>query len=900
MRLNRFFQLSALAAAVVLSGCGGDININISETAPPTNGGGGNGGGGTPPPTGDCPEWASEGESLSGYELPVCEITGTFTEDRTLTNDILWALDGRVAVGNDKADSATLTIEPGTYLFGKSGADFLVVRRGSQLEANGQADAPIVMTSLQNMLGLSDHSSVGEWGGLVLLGQAPVNGCDQANLENCSIEAEGDAGPYGGEISDDNSGTLRYLQVRYAGYEVLPDNELNGITFGGVGSGTTLEYIQVHNNLDDGIEFFGGTADAKYIVLTGNQDDSLDWDAGWNGRLQHVLVQHSPTNQKANRGIEADNSSSNFSATPMSRPVIANMTILGNSYDADDDAEGILLRRGTSAELYNFIVTGDPDMGECFELNDQETVDNATSGDLRFEHSIISCSEPFRNSTDAGGNVTFNAEEWFLAQEGNMLVDPLLGGYMPSAVSPALGAGRNVANDIDPWFDEVDYIGAFDGENDWTMGWTYGLHNDATAQLTYCPENTVEVTSVTDKMNCQLTGTITEDLYLPVGADYVLDGLVRIGNDNADSATLYIAPGVKLFGQSGADFLVVARGSKIMAEGRPNAPIVFTSLQNAIGSAGEKAQWGGMVLLGNAPSNKCDANNLEACSIEAEGDAGPYGGADPEDNSGKLKFVQVRYAGYEVLPDNELNGITFGGIGKRTQVEFIQVHENLDDGIEFFGGNVDARFVVVTGSGDDSLDYADGWTGRIQFMLAAHSGEANRGIEGDNQSGNFSASPLTNPIVANMTIIGNDYTSADKDSEGVLIRAGAASQLHNFLITGPEGMGECLEFNSAESEQLAANGTTVMTHSVIACPEPFKGSVSATTTTEQWFLAQEGNSVAASMLDVIDGYYTIDATEAKAMSEVDASFFMDVPFVGAVHRDFDWTRGWVYSLQNFQ
>ncbi|RUO20173.1 hypothetical protein [Aliidiomarina haloalkalitolerans] len=895
MLVRNFFRLSLIAAAMTLAACGGDIVINTGNnsgggggTPPPTGGGGG---GGTPPAE-QCPSWAKAGDQVAGYDLPVCEITGTFTTDRTLTNDILWALDGRVAVGNDKADNAVLTIERGTTLFGKSGADFLVVRRGSKLEANGTVDQPIVMTSLQNLLGLTNANSVGQWGGLVLLGQAPVNGCDQSAPENCSIEAEGDAGPYGGGISDDNSGTLRYLQIRYAGYEVLPDNELNGITFGGVGSGTTVEYIQVHNNLDDGIEFFGGTVDAKYVVLTGNADDSLDWDAGWNGRMQHVLIKHNPTNGKANRGIEADNSSSNFSATPRSRPIISNVTIIGNEWKGDDDAEGILLRRGTSAELYNFIVTGEPGMGECFELNDQATVDNATSGDLRFEHSIIHCSEPFKNSVDGSGNVTFNAEEWFLAQPGNSTVDPLLGDYFPSAVSPALGAGLNVANVIDPWFDDVDYIGAFDGENDWTLGWTYALHNDVSALS--CPAGTVQVESLTDKINCELKGTYTEDLHLPVGADYVLDGLVRIGNDNQDSATLFIDPGVRIFGESGADFLSISRGSKIIAEGRPNAPIVMTSLQDVLGASTGKGQWGGLVLLGNAPSNKCDQANPSSCAIEAEGDAGPYGGGDPDDDSGKLKFVRIQYAGYEVLPDNELNGITFASIGNKTRVAFIQVHENLDDGIEFFGGTADARYVVTTGAGDDSLDWADGWTGRIQFMLAVHNGEANRGIEADNQSGNFSALPRSNPVIANMTIIGNDFTSADKDSEGILLRAGTTGQLFNMLVTGPEGMGECLEFNSDESMALAADFTTVMTHSVIACPEPFKGNVSPTMTAEQWFLAQEGNTVAENMSAVVNGYYTIFTNPTKDFS--DDEFFLKVPFVGAVTADYDWTKGWTIGL----
>ncbi|RTE85540.1 MULTISPECIES: hypothetical protein [Gammaproteobacteria] len=893
MLARNLFKLSAVAMALALSACGGDIVINAGGEQNPGGDGGSGGGGGGTPVEGDCPSWATEGDAISGQNLPVCEITGTLTQDRTLTNDILWALDGRVAVGNDEADSTVLSIEAGTTLFGKSGADFLVVRRGSQIMAEGTQNSPIVMTSLQNLLGTATGTDSGQWGGLVLLGRAPSNRCE--DLSACSIEAEGDAGPYGGNLEDDNSGVLRYVQVRYAGYEVLPDNELNGITFAGVGSGTTVEHIQVYNNLDDGIEFFGGTVSAKYVVLMGNQDDSLDWDAGWNGRLQHVLIKHNPYNAKANRGIEADNSSADFNATPRSRPVISNLTILTNEWDGDDDAEGILLRRGTSAELHNVIIAGEPGTGECFELNDDATVANANSNDMQFTHSIISCSEPFKATVDANDNVTFDAEAWFLGQEGNSTVDPLLGDYMPSAVSPALGAGVNVANQVDNWFDEVDYIGAFDGTTDWTEGWTYGLHNTVDAMS--CPSGTTQIQSITGRLNCELNGTYTQDVHLQVGADYVLDGLVRIGNDNADNSTLYIDPGVTIFGQGGADFLVIARGSKISAEGRPNAPIVMTSLQDVIGANTSSGQWGGLVLLGNGVSNKCDQAAPENCAIEAEGDAGPYGGGIEDDNSGKMKFVRVQHAGYEVLPDNELNGITFAGIGSGTRLSFLQVHQNLDDGIEFFGGSANVRYMVTTAIGDDSLDWADGWNGKVQFMLVKHDGEANRGIEADNQSGNFTATPISNPTVANMTIIGNDYTSADKDSEGVLLRAGTTAKLYNFVITGPAGMGECLEFNSDESMALAADFTTEMTHSLVACDEPFKGDVSATQTTEQWFLAQEGNQTAATMAEAVNGIFTIFDTTARDVSQ-DDDFFVNVPFIGAVTEDYNWTQGWTVGLES--
>lgn len=890
MALRNFLKLSAIASALVLAGCGGgDINIDA--------GNGDNGGGVTPPPASACPAFATAASALAGVTTPVCEIKGTITSDVTLTADIAWALSGKVTVGNDNANSATLTIQPGTKVFGKSGADYLVVARGSKIQAVGTATNPIIMTSVNDMLGLSDEESAAEWGGLVLLGKAPTNKCNAADLANCQVQAEGEAGPYGGADPEDNSGALKYVQVRYAGFEVIPDNELNGITFAGVGRGTAVEYIQVHNNLDDGVEFFGGTVDLKHVVLTGNRDDSLDWADGWTGRMQHVLIRHNPNDTKANRGIEADNQSSNFTATPISKPRISNLTIIGNNFDGDEDSEGILLRAGTSAELYNVIVTGPEDMGECFEINTTETANFANSGDLVFRNSIIDCAEPFANIKDANDNVTFDANAWFTAQPNNLVGDALLGGYIPAPNSPALANGFDIGN-IDGWFDDVDYIGAFDGTTDWTKGWTISLHPETGTGLDTCPTGTTEVASLTGKLNCQLTGDITTNVTLATGADYVLSGRVRIGVDKTTNATLTVQPGVTIYGKSGADFLVITRGSKIVAEGTAANPITMTSVQDVIGSPTAEGQWGGLVLLGNAPTNKCpDLNN---CGPQAEGDAGPYGGPNAADSSGSLNYVVVKHAGYEVIPDNELNGITFAGVGSGTKCSNIQVHQNLDDGVEFFGGTVNCKNVVLTSNGDDNVDWADGWSGKMQFVLVKHAADnakANRGIEGDNDAANITATPVSNPTIANMTIIGNTFDGTD-DSEGVLLRAGTNAQLANFVITGPAGMGECLEIESAPSQAFAAAGTLTMTNSVIACPtEAVKGTVATGVTTEAWFLGQTANKLAATQADVLKGIFTIDATPAKDMKPVDA-FFDTVNFVGAVSESNNWTAGWAVGLDD--
>ena len=465
MALRKLVKLSAIASALMLAGCGGDLVVNAGDSSD-----GGNNGGGTPPPAASCPSFATAGASLAGVSKAVCEITGTITADTRLTADIAWSLSGKVTVGNDNADSATLTIEPGTYVFGKSGADYLVIARGSKIQAIGTATSPIVMTSVNDMLGLSDEESAAEWGGLVLLGNAPTNKCDQADLANCQVEAEGEAGPYGGADEDDNSGALRYVQVRYAGFEVIPDNELNGITFAGVGRGTTVDHIQVHNNLDDGVEFFGGTVDAKYVVLTGNRDDSLDWADGWSGRMQHVLVRHNPNDSKANRGIEADNQSGNFTAEPVSKPLIANMTIVGNNFDGEDDSEGVLLRAGTNAQLANFVISGPAGMGECLEIESAPSLALAAAGSLTMTNSVIACPTEAVKGTVATGVTT---EAWFLNQTANKLAATqadVLKGIFTIDATPAKDMKT-----VNSFFDTVNFVGAVSESNNWTAGWAVGL-----------------------------------------------------------------------------------------------------------------------------------------------------------------------------------------------------------------------------------------------------------------------------------------------------------------------------------------------------------------------------------------------------------------------------------------
>ena len=230
-------------------------------------------------PDPECPA----GTTDSGFDLQgdnVCQLSGIVTDDLRLTRGNFYELTGRVEVGVDAGaegdapdgDTASLTIESGVTVFGDSGEDFIVVNRGSQIFSNGTRDNPVIMTSRDDVTDSQANplSAIGEWGGLVILGQAPINRCRDAatpGTADCENFIEGVTNPqaiYGGADASDSSGSLRFTQVRHAGFAINADgDELNGISFGGVGDDTEIDFVQVHNNADDGFEFFGGTANAR-------------------------------------------------------------------------------------------------------------------------------------------------------------------------------------------------------------------------------------------------------------------------------------------------------------------------------------------------------------------------------------------------------------------------------------------------------------------------------------------------------------------------------------------------------------------------------------------------------------------------------------------------------------
>jgi hypothetical protein len=340
--------------------------------------------------------WAKDGSDsrdISGK--PTKDVDADILVDTEWDADTVYVLKKPIFVGADcGADGAaaacveaTLTIQPGTTIVGSStlsagtrGA-YLIVSRGSRLVADATPgtplNAPVRPTEAQTIVFTSDKApgarASGDWGGIVVNGQAPTNAGDEAT-------GEGDSGLYGGTDADDDSGIIRGVRIEFAGDDVTPTDQLNGIALQGVGAGTTISYLQIHYNEDDGIEPFGGTVSVDHLVVTGIGDDSVDGTDGYQGFMQYVLGQQNGAN--ADNGLEISNNGDAEDASPKSVAVIANATMIGagdgvvsGGIAGPESDNGIQFREGSNYRVYNSIFTGFGEGGFC--IRDAQTIVNA-------------------------------------------------------------------------------------------------------------------------------------------------------------------------------------------------------------------------------------------------------------------------------------------------------------------------------------------------------------------------------------------------------------------------------------------------------------------------------------------------------------------------------------------
>ncbi len=368
--------LTGLAAiAIIFTGCDSD-NTTVEQLASCTDGMQNGIESGV-----DCggPCAACEGSNVVVDE----DLSGLISENLTLTKDVIWELNGKVVVGN----GVTLTIQPGTIIKGREGtgslASALIVARGGKIDARGTAAEPIIFTSINDNIQVGqkagtnlDENDRGLWGGVIILGYAPSSFEGDSEISQIEgIPADDTFGQFGGTNPQDNSGFLQYVSIRHGGALIGSGNEINGLTMGGVGSGTLIDQIEVVGNVDDSFEWFGGTVNSSNLLAWAGGDDALDIDMSYSGTITNALVIQGNI---ADHALEIDGPEGTYKASF----TINGLTLIGN---ADAPAGEIAdFRDGARGTIKNVFVKGFK-ASQDFELDDAETASNYTSGVLKFE-----------------------------------------------------------------------------------------------------------------------------------------------------------------------------------------------------------------------------------------------------------------------------------------------------------------------------------------------------------------------------------------------------------------------------------------------------------------------------------------------------------------------------------
>ncbi len=580
MKIKTLFSLTAIAAALVACG-GGDINVNAENNSSVVDNSTNNSNNTTTTPVTpdlNCASFVNdagneiEGEAVEGN----CYYSESFVDfDNPLTKSITLrdigdgahifagslfvgvnydTLAGATAAGiTEGGTGPTLTILAGATVALQNPEDFVGVARGSQIVARGSSSNPITFTSEADFNGEVGPEDVQSWGGMIINGFGFTNACqydagwDRTDNDpaltlpaatECSIQVEGTEGAralhFGGTVPADSSGELSYVVVKHAGYEISDGNELNGITFGAVGSGTTLNNIEIYSNKDDGIEFFGGGADLTNYIAMYVRDDSIDLDHGYYGTIQNALViQGNMTGETTKTGahcVESDGSASSTKATNIAndyvtKAVINNLTcilsakgpgVAGNS----DPGAGINLEEAHHLTLNGAIVTtayaldatldgtgtaipaANLDFTNyCFQMEDSEDLTNASNGLININTSIFACHDGSANKDRDGDTVLpagteypagmFGAE--FLMAQDNIVAAGLaddgttppnagnftiLSGFYSVPLASMIVDGNPVAFTTPG----VTHVGAVLESDDWTAGWSYGLHDGMRGQ----------------------------------------------------------------------------------------------------------------------------------------------------------------------------------------------------------------------------------------------------------------------------------------------------------------------------------------------------------------------------------------------------------------------------------
>jgi hypothetical protein len=435
-------------------------------------------------------------------------IQGRITADTVFRKQNTYILKGLVYMAGNK----TLTIEPGTVIKGSfSGSDVaaLIITRGSKIVAQGTATEPIVFTSA------SPNPQSGDWGGLILLGKAAINTSFNGKNGLYQVEggvdnAQGDGLAGSGDdavpapVNNDNSGVLSYVRIEYAGYAFQPDKEINSLTLAGVGSGTTIDHVQVTYAKDDAFEWFGGSVNAKYLIAYKTQDDDFDTDNGFSGKVQFGLVIRDSliADISTSEAFESDNNSGGTTATPKTSAIFSNITAIGPRASLSNVGNslyraGAQIRRNSALSIYNSVFMGWP-QGILLDASTGTPTDlNARDSSLRIRYTTLAgntvnvkytaSSSSSTGWTDAdalawfttphhGNTILANASDAKLIQPFNYTTPDPTPFAGSSGYQPIIAGGNFTDSKLtDPFFTVVTFRGAIapaGPESTWWKGWT--------------------------------------------------------------------------------------------------------------------------------------------------------------------------------------------------------------------------------------------------------------------------------------------------------------------------------------------------------------------------------------------------------------------------------------------
>ena len=552
-----------------------------------------------------------------------------------------------------------------------------------------------------------------------------------------------------------------------------------------------MHHIEVAYNLDDGVEFFGGTVNVKYLSVLFCGDDGIDTDLGYQGSIQFAIV------MVGTGGHHAAEMDSKYDAQPRSFPRLYNALIVGGKNtdmpeSSDDQKSGLIrLREGTGGEFGNIVMVNVLShgirMNDCAsESRIQGSRPNGGNREYLWfsPNTIVSGSQsPLNLGTGCQGLTTVqDVDPKLMMAPANMHEDVKFFDPRPMPGSPVFTEFDTVPRDM--FFDQVNYRGAF-GKDLWLAGWSWLSDNGR------IPDSIQGVA---------LPSTIRMDMTLKSNENYLMTSQVFV----KAGSTLTIEEGTTIYaygddGTGKSPSLVIEQGAMINAAGTENRPITFTSALHP-SQLPKRGTWGGLIINGKAKiATRFGVNEVEGLSNV------PYGGDDNEDNSGLLSYVRVWYGGAKIAEDNEINGITFAGVGSRTQVDHIEVAYNLDDGVEFFGGTVNVKYLSVLFCGDDGIDTDEGYQGKIQFAVVLVGQIGHHGTEMDSKTnGDVNSQPRSFPQLYNALIVGGggspDSHSSDDQFLGMMrLREGTGGEFGNIIIANAPGIAVLMNTCGEES-----------------------------------------------------------------------------------------------------